>query len=329
MKKFVLAILLLTGFYASAQPIPNYVPTAGLKAYYGFSGDAHDWTGTTANNGTYNVDVSPIPDRMSNANSAFHFTGEPSPGHLNLPANSNLNFAGDFSLSFWVRTDSIYCTLSRTDIIGSNDYGVVPNVIHGFEISAYNNDGRINFISWDGGVSYHNTTVNGGNITTGLWIHIACVSQGTQHTIYKNGVLIATATGPAMAASQYHVYMGYNPYQCGHLNGDLDDVGIWNRALNQAEVTALYTGVPVGIRETVIEKGFLVYPNPASTFLTIKTDAALISSHYKIIDFTGREVLNGIIQSTHTVVDIDQLATGNYTIQVDEKFRQTLTIGKK
>jgi hypothetical protein len=58
---------------------------------------------------------------------------------------------------------------------------------------------------------------------------------------------------------------------------------------------------------------FQIYPNPAKESLTITTQNNLIGK-YKILDNTGKTVLEGIIPHSETQIDIRQLSPGIYTI---------------
>ena len=61
-------------------------------------------------------------------------------------------------------------------------------------------------------------------------------------------------------------------------NGKIDDIGLWNRALSQQEITNLYTSVNVGINEPLIENPFFIYPNPTSDQLKVKINAGMVCS---------------------------------------------------
>jgi hypothetical protein len=82
--------------------------------------------------------------------------------------------------------------------------------------------------------------------------------------------------------------------------------------------------------ETVTDQAtdILIYPNPATDQLTIKTGIAVQETIYRITDRSGREVQNGFLTSQSTVVDIHQLQSGDYFIQVGTGLRKTFKIIK-
>ena len=78
------------------------------------------------------------------------------------------------------------------------------------------------------------------------WHHITCVSDGTYPFIYIDGMLVAT--GPEIPSSpgsgSYFVIgamydIGTSDERC--LNGQIDEVSVWNRVLSEAEIQANMT----------------------------------------------------------------------------------------
>jgi len=91
-------------------------------------------------------------------------------------------------------------------------------------------------------------------VNDGQWHHFVAVTDadglpfGT--ALYVDGVLHAIQTNkPALTASSNHLFIGENPGSLKReFNGQLDDIAIWNRPLNAAEVATLYnnaTGTPL------------------------------------------------------------------------------------
>ena len=67
----------------------------------------------------------------------------------------------------------------------------------------------------------------------------------------------------------------------------------------------------VNINESLIPT-FNVYPNPADEYITINSDKLMIGKEYVISDFTGRQLLRGIILSEDMTVSIIELPSGMY-----------------
>jgi len=80
-------------------------------------------------------------------------------------------------------------------------------------------------------------------VQTGVWVHLTGVREGDAIRFYINGSLQASATGVSACS-----FSGSNPCSVGnasfgspeYFDGVIDEVRIYNRALNAAEVKRLY-----------------------------------------------------------------------------------------
>ena len=59
-----------------------------------------------------------------------------------------------------------------------------------------------------------------------------------------------------------------------------------------------------------------IFPNPASTSITISIDPSLINAAYKMFDVQGRMVNEGVLKSVSTTLNTLPLASGNYVISI-------------
>jgi hypothetical protein len=69
----------------------------------------------------------------------------------------------------------------------------------------------------------------------------------------------------------------------------------------------------VGV-EDLMASQISIYPNPATNNITLNVSAELVGGNYKIYDALGREVMNGKLSSTSSIIDVDSLARGSYRI---------------
>lgn len=83
------------------------------------------------------------------------------------------------------------------------------------------------------------------------WNHIACSYNGLAIKVYINGVMVESANAVGKmnnavdgdsSVSALNVVMGKNPYGTGGIKAVIDEVGLWNRALSDAEILALAGG---------------------------------------------------------------------------------------
>jgi len=247
-----------------------------------------------------------------------------------------------------------------------------------------------------------------GQITTpptfGQWHQYVWVKDASLNwTFYFDGVLIdtfnsLTNTGSQIANLRFGAENNGVPTGGANFLGNLDDIGIWNRALTSEEIQALYNGcivpnnaiagdptpstltstsyscnnnsgsnyewtvtngvivsgqgtnqievlwssegsgtvsvietnaggciaepftIDVVVIPTSIEENtqplFQVYPNPATTNLTLTTESDLTGSEYFLTDGLGKMVLRGKIISDNTIISLEGLSKGTYRISV-------------
>ena len=75
-----------------------------------------------------------------------------------------------------------------------------------------------------------------------------------------------------------------------------------------------HTPAGAGITATDDGTGFMVYPNPASTFVNVKLDADDPEARIAIIDQQGRTVATST--GPVAVIDVSQLSAGIYFVRL-------------
>ena len=201
----------------------------GLVAMYPFNGNANDESGN-GNNGTVNG-ATLTTDRFGNANSAYSFNGTTD---YILVANSILPYTpSSCSFSFWFNSsDNDACFLS--------DRG------SGINYAKYQIMISSNKVSSNSYSSSCNSTPVQSNYDYNVWNHVVVVKDNIQNSeyLYINGVLVSTVNSLCYWSTNNSTSIGRRSGSANdaYYNGILDDIGIWNRALTQSEVTALYQG---------------------------------------------------------------------------------------
>lgn len=96
--------------------------------------------------------------------------------------------------------------------------------------------------------------IPGAELTTGEWLHVAGVYDGTAGTakIYLNGVLMDTHNGPTgeVTAGQAAAIGRNGTGATGLFNGAIDNVGIWNVALTESQLGSLVRNTPIDPLDT-------------------------------------------------------------------------------
>ena len=206
------------------------IPANGLIGYWPFNGNANDESGN-GNNGTVNG-ASLTDDRYGDSNSAYYFDG----------VNDYID-CGDSLLG-----------ATTTQSITVNSWVKMQDSLSGMVISKYQNldASKSNyFMSFDRLNSRLRLTgrgtnvVDGSFVSTGDWLMLTAIYQnGTNSSkIYVNGSYINQGS------------LNFNSYQAvaktligrnagsppNYFKGKIDDIGIWNRALNATEIAGLYS----------------------------------------------------------------------------------------
>nr|WP_320133180.1 LamG-like jellyroll fold domain-containing protein [uncultured Holophaga sp.] len=79
------------------------------------------------------------------------------------------------------------------------------------------------------------------SLAAGVWTHLVFTFDGTTKRIYVNGVLDSSQTSGALTVTDANALIGNYPFSTGlGFKGVIDEVAIYNRALVDCEVAALY-----------------------------------------------------------------------------------------
>ena len=208
-----------------------------LVAYYPFNGNANDESG----NGHHGSIISNpvfIPDRHGNQNSALSFDGIDDW----IEVNSSSLFPSDaITICYWINRNG-------NDITSFQNYISKEPSFQSFILDYSGSENRLGSGYWLGspgvwtsyGTNYEVTDLN-------EWIFYAFSYDNTTQTAksYVNGVLDSTVveTDPNyyLRPSNQKMYIGRNgSANVYHIQGFLDDVRIYNRALTEEEILDLY-----------------------------------------------------------------------------------------
>jgi hypothetical protein len=133
-------------------------------------------------------------------------------------------------------------------------------------------------------------------------------SGGVSYQWYVDGTLIPTA-----------VNSDWTPLVIGDYTVAVTD------ASGCVGTSAPYTVTTVGIRSLDSENGFVVYPNPASQSLHVKTVASYLGSSVHVYDVAGQEVLQTILSENDQVISLENIAKGMYTLVLDNGSEKKMT----
>ena len=228
MKKltFLTAILLATTTFAQ---IPNYVPTNGLVGWWPFNGNANDESGN-GNNGTVNGATLTM-DRFGNADMAYYFSSQNCQTYINTQINT-ASINGSLSVMFWVLRSGNGCISPRIMKFDNNDGP--GTLVFQWPNNQIPSIGYVSSSSSYGFFPYQ-------EVLDTTWSHIGVTISGNLGKLYQDGQLISdfACNGQITLAGNANFGRMTNPAYDA-LNGKLDDIGIWNRALTDCEIKDLY-----------------------------------------------------------------------------------------
>jgi hypothetical protein len=201
-------------------------PPAGMVGWWPGDGNANDIRG--ANPGTLQNGATFTTGQVGQA---FSFDGTDDYVSTNLDAQPSVMPSTTWDA--WVFPTRVNQTGFRQGIM-SIDTG-------GFARSVLIETGTANFGIFTGLGVWQPTTV-----TLNQWQHIAVVYTPTGIRFYKNGVEFVSSGGPNTTATTGRFQIGRFPGFPQYFQGRIDEVEVFNRALTQAEIQAIYNAGSAG-----------------------------------------------------------------------------------
>lgn len=265
-----LPILLLAGLSYSFSQINL---TSGLVAHYPFNGNAQDASGNNHHGTVFGAVLT--TDRFGIANRAYQFDG----------VNDVINFATSplfqpqlpATITAWVYLDAIGGNSVFTNCYFEDTYhGLFMTNSSGYFSTAYCDGGP------SGPGSRRSKTGNSYFFNTGRWYHMAAIIRGAfDMSIYIDGIEECGAysgTGGPIgynnspgAAGIIDSNTGLPPF---FYHGKIDELRLYNRALNYQEILALQDTPPVPVTaDTTICSGGTVTLDAGMDYFTSWTSS--------------------------------------------------------
>jgi hypothetical protein len=314
-------LLIAMGFALTTQmvmaQVPSYVPTNGLVGYWPFNGNAND-VSSNANNGI-NSGATLASDRFGNLNNAYNFSG--GINYINIATNSSLDFSlnNKLSISLWMYS-TVTPVLNEAHVLVSKQDGAGLSQ-KGFNVA---NELPSTYLLVKNGVSSSQaySSLVGSQLNNSVWHNLVFIYDNGITKAYKDGILMNSGfTSTIIGSSTQPLRFGkpsWAAQNAPEYEGKLDDIGIWNRALTQEEITSLYYSENT-CQSLVINTGVLsfnpptynntvtIYPNPANDHITIDCGNLANVSGWtiKIVNTLGQEVFNGAMNTQQYVVPLN------------------------
>lgn len=223
-------------------------PPAGLVSWWPCDGDANDFI--DGNSGTLQNGATFAPGHVGQALSLDGVDD-----FVKVPRSPNLDVGAEVTIDFWMKADP-------SNPMNTCCQGLVTTDFYAIEISGgFSPNVGINFfVSTDGGSNFKHTSDVAGSsfsIPPGEWHHVAGVYDGAALKLYVDGVLVRETPhsgniSPMLANSFLSFGSEDGRTNCPscigtrYFHGLIDEVEIFDRALNAAEIRAIFRAGSAG-----------------------------------------------------------------------------------
>ncbi len=317
--KYSISVLFLFCFCCSRAQVNL---NAGLVAYYPFSGNTNDASGN-GNNAT-NFGATLTTDQGGNANSAYYFDGS---DYMRIANTPQLNSPTQLTLAAKVKVNGFYnglcygnCIIDKgTDDFNPGNYALrfTPNA-YTLSCNVYDTIHQ-NYIGFGANAIPASAMNNLPYIVKDQWDCLIFTFDGTVNRLYVNGTLRYQVNGSLpIGVNSEDVFLGRKnntqyPYW---FKGVMDEVRIYNRALNIQEIDSLCSFAPPPPSDTIINKyGAVLEKLPCSNTLVIDTATDFnVGDTILMIQMKGAVIDSSNTAAFGTVIDYQ--GAGNYEYNV-------------
>ncbi|MDO9254937.1 MAG: LamG-like jellyroll fold domain-containing protein [Bacteroidales bacterium] len=309
-------------FFGLILNIQAQIPTNGLVGYWPFIGNANDKSGNNNNGIVYGATLT--TDRFGKENNAYSFNGFNN--YIRISDNSSLDISEEITISAW-------------RYITSNSLGRIVRKINtwGESIGGYILSSANNYINTELQLNTHyGATIIRKDSAFALneWQFVAMTYDGSTVNLYLNDKLYYSSqvTGKINVNNE-DVLIGASD-GVEYFAGSIDDIRIYNRALEAYEIKALYnesqvTNIPVEISGVNLIQ---IYPNPARDIFYIKTGRnpdQTDNYKIKIINTIGSVLFESKVNKKIVEIEANKISQrGLFFIHLTDNSENIVGIGK-
>ena len=296
--------------------VPPYVPLSNLEAWWAFTGNAIDSSGHGNNGTVYGCTLT--TDRFGNANAAYNFDGHSN--YIYIAPNASLKLVKSVTIAAWVYSSNYIPDSSgeqaqifwRGDLTSAHD----PDML-------YLTSAQIRFrrdIDPTGSIT-NEVGFNTSIIDVSHWHYVVGTYDllNDYMQIYYDGVMQTQAYLPGTityAASSYWNDIGaVDNGDWQFFKGSIDDVGAWERKLEECEISKLYLGLaslivgqPANVTDTI---GGTATFNITDTGATVASYQWQENSGSGYVDLTNTPPYSGVNTKTLVISPLAILDSGN------------------
>lgn len=304
---------------STAQTLPSYVSPQGIIGWWPFDVDAADSSGNELDGEVFGA--TRTVGRAGGLDSAYDFgvtgiTLGARHHEIAVPYDELMN-TPHLSVAVWVKPRTLFWQGNPAQM------STLVARMQGEDQQPSNAAWSIDYnftsvsVTLSDAANARVVAVDNNRLLVNAWNHVAFTYDGTTLCVYINGVLRAVqATAVALnTTSSSGISIGELASATGywnHVNGAIDEIGMWGRALTPAEITNLVTGCAVAITR-----------QPSSVRSTIGQTAifSCVSSVPDVMYEWQRVTSSGVVPLTnegqYSGVSTDSLIVANLTMDND------------
>ncbi len=303
---------------ASATLTVNLLPTcdppaSGLVDWWQAEGNASDSVG--ANNGTLNGSAGFAAGEVGQA---FSFNGTNS--YVSIPDSPSLDsLSNAITIEAWMKSASLGNNPDWRGLVtkGNESWRLMASVFTNTVYVALNGVTPVDLYG-------------SRNVNDGQWHHVAATYDGSKITLYVDGTpdTSVAATGK-IAQDSFPLYIsGSSETPFGHtyyINGLIDEVSLYNRALSPAEIAAIYnagsagkcSGSPPTI--TTQPTNQTVFVGQTATFSVTASGTAPLHYQWSV----GSSNILNATNATLTLANVQLSQASSYSVLITNAFGST------
>ena len=255
-------------------PPPCDPPPAGLVAWWQGEGNANDAAGT--NNGNL---IGGVTYTNGEVGQAFNFNG--TTAYVDVPDSPSLQLTNQITIEAWIKP-----------VNANGDQSMVAKIatsggLHGYQFGTHNSQWGGQFNSF-AGQAWPNYVIDSPvPLVLGAWNHVAWTYDQSAMKLYLNGQPVATNVIGAqpIALSSVDLSIGGNgpPF-----NGAIDELSMYNTALSDAQILAIYNAAVSGKCE--LDQTAVVIADMSNGFVV---GATVISGGHGYTNAPGVRIIGG------------------------------------
>lgn len=310
--RFLTAAALL----ACAGSAPAQSALQGLAVYLNFDNNLNAQAGTTNNGAIYSQSADPhakYAPGIAGQAAAFNNdagSGQPSDWAITLGKLESI-YSNSFSYSLWAQTS----VTADAALFGNKDWTSGANVGWCFNTTSGKN------LNWNAAGGNRRDINLNPPFSDGAW-HLSTVTwdrTANVVSVYLDGVLVTTSdispNGSASMNAGYPTLIGGSGSGKYSSTGDIDDLGIWTRALRPEEITAIYGRGTNGLPLTSGSAPFFAQQPAsgaryASDFFKL---SCLLADDRGPVSYQWYQGANPVPAATNSSLLLSNLTAGNFS----------------